>query len=49
MVNELYQKWVAKLFGYDFEIQFRSGLENKAADALSCILISMELVALHGS
>ena len=49
VVNESYQKWVVKLFGYDFEIQFRSGLENKVADALSRILISMELVALHGS
>ena len=46
IVNESYQKWVAKLFGYDFEIQFRSGLENKATDALSHIPISMELAAL---
>ena len=49
IVNESYQKWVAKLLGYDFEIQFWPRLENKAVDALSCILISMELVALHGS
>ena len=46
VVNESYQKWVAKLFGYDFEIQFWPGLENKAADALSRIPISMELAAL---
>ena len=46
VVNESYQKWVAKLFGYDFEIQFRPELENKAADTLSRIPISMELVAL---
>ena len=46
VVNESYQKWVAKLFSYDFEIQFRPGLENKAADALSRIPISMELAAL---
>ncbi|RVW92923.1 Retrovirus-related Pol polyprotein from transposon 17.6 [Vitis vinifera] len=45
VVNESYQKWVAKLFGYDFEIQFRPELENKAADALSRIPISMELLA----
>ncbi|RVW54083.1 Retrovirus-related Pol polyprotein from transposon 17.6 [Vitis vinifera] len=46
IVNESYQKWVAKLFGYDFEIQFRPGMKNKAADALSRIPISMELAAL---
>ena len=43
MVNESYQKWVTKLFEYNFEIQFRPGLENKAADALSRIPISIEL------
>ena len=46
MVNESYQKWVAKLFGYNFEIQFQPGLENKATDALSRIPISMELATL---
>ncbi|RVW83267.1 Transposon Tf2-12 polyprotein [Vitis vinifera] len=46
IVNGSYQKWVAKLFGYDFEIQFRPGMENKAADALSRIPISMELATL---
>jgi len=29
------QKWVAKLLGYDYEIQYRAGRENSAADALS--------------
>lgn len=29
------QKWMAKLMGYDYEIVYRSGRENAAADALS--------------
>jgi len=29
------QKWVAKLMGYDYEIVYQSGAQNKVIDALS--------------
>lgn len=29
------QKWITKLMGFDYEIVFRAGKENLAADALS--------------
>ncbi|KAA0055700.1 Ty3/gypsy retrotransposon protein [Cucumis melo var. makuwa] len=35
VVQPQYQKWVAKLLGYSFEVVYQPGLENKAADALS--------------
>lgn len=35
MVTPEQQKWVSKLFGYDYEIINRPGKTNSAADALS--------------
>ncbi|KAF8393178.1 hypothetical protein HHK36_021419 [Tetracentron sinense] len=35
IVGAEYQKWITKLMGYDFDIQYRSGASNRVADALS--------------
>lgn len=46
MIQLEYQKWVSKLLGYNFEVQFRPGLENKAADALLRLPLTTHLASL---
>ncbi|XP_023909215.1 uncharacterized protein LOC112020883 [Quercus suber] len=31
------QKWIVKLMGYDYDIEYRLGHENMAANAFSCL------------
>ncbi|KAA0054528.1 peroxidase 64 [Cucumis melo var. makuwa] len=35
IIQPQYQKWIAKLLGYSFEVVYKPGAENRAVDALS--------------
>ncbi|KAK9211844.1 hypothetical protein WN943_001222 [Citrus x changshan-huyou] len=46
IVGVEYQKWITKIMGYDFDIQYRSGASNRVADALSRLTEPAECSAL---
>uniref|UniRef100_A0A803QDN9 Uncharacterized protein n=1 Tax=Cannabis sativa TaxID=3483 RepID=A0A803QDN9_CANSA len=41
-----HQKWLTKILGYDFDIQYKPGLENRTVDALSHVSSEVSLAAI---
>ncbi|KAA0058232.1 Ty3/gypsy retrotransposon protein [Cucumis melo var. makuwa] len=46
IIQPQYQKWIAKLLGYSFEVVYKPGAENRAADALSRKPVEVHLFGL---
>ena len=43
LVGAEHQRWITKLMGYDFEVQYQLGIEIKATDALLHMSVEVSL------